>query len=154
MPNVVRGSNNLSIKLRLEQDGYITTLRPEGSANNIQVIEKQRELIRPKICYWRVALNIFAPIILYFIVLWWNDCLAIIGLCVYTLLRLQGIAIWLVKLYQRYASDELRLSCVFEPSCSEYMILSIQKHGAIRGCMKGIKRLKRCRHPNGGYDYP
>ena len=32
--------------------------------------------------------------------------------------------IWCVHLYQNKASDATRLKCVFEPSCSEYMILA------------------------------
>ena len=62
--------------------------------------------------------------------------------------------IWLVHLYQNKASDKTRLKCVFEPSCSEYMILAIEKYGLFRGVIKGIKRLLRCHPPNGGKDYP
>lgn len=63
-------------------------------------------------------------------------------------------AIWLVRFYQNKAPDEVRLRCVFEPSCSVYMIMAIEKYGAIRGIYKGIRRLLRCHPPNGGEDYP
>lgn len=62
--------------------------------------------------------------------------------------------IWFIHLYQKKASDEVRLRCVFEPSCSEYMILALNKYGLLRGLKKGINRLNRCHHPNGGKDYP
>lgn len=62
--------------------------------------------------------------------------------------------IWLVHLYQNKASDKTRLKCVFEPSCSEYMILSIKKYGSLLGVLKGIRRLFRCHPPNGGVDMP
>ena len=62
--------------------------------------------------------------------------------------------IWLIHLYQNKASDATRLRCVYEPSCSEYMILAIRKYGLLRGVIKGWKRLNRCHHPNGGKDYP
>ena len=62
--------------------------------------------------------------------------------------------IWCVHLYQNKASDATRLKCVFEPSCSEYMILSINKYGVLRGVWKGIRRLLRCHSPNGGVDFP
>ncbi len=62
--------------------------------------------------------------------------------------------IWSVHLYQAKASDATRLRCVFEPSCSEYMILAIEKYGLFKGVMKGCKRLLRCHSPNGGQDYP
>ena len=62
--------------------------------------------------------------------------------------------IWLVHLYQNKAPDEVRLKCVFEPSCSEYMILAVKKYGVIIGVIKGVIRLLRCHTPNGGQDYP
>lgn len=62
--------------------------------------------------------------------------------------------IWLVHLYQNKAPDHVRLRCVFEPSCSEYMILAVNKYGLLRGFFKGVHRLLRCHAPNGGADYP
>jgi putative component of membrane protein insertase Oxa1/YidC/SpoIIIJ protein YidD len=72
------------------------------------------------------------------------------------LISLKKILVFLVTLYQYKASDEMRLRCVFAPSCSEYMILSLEKYGAVFGLVKGIKRLSRCKHSNGigGEDYP
>lgn len=72
----------------------------------------------------------------------------------FILLLSKKACIWMIHLYQHYASDETRLSCVFEPSCSEYMIMCINKFGVFRGILKGIKRLSRCHPPNGGKDYP
>jgi len=34
--------------------------------------------------------------------------------------------------------------CPFQPSCSQYMIDSLEKYGAIRGLFKGIWRIFRC----------
>ena len=62
--------------------------------------------------------------------------------------------IWLVHVYQRYASEKTRLKCVFEPSCSEYMILSVEKYGVFRGVWRGVRRLLRCHPPHGGVDLP
>lgn len=45
-------------------------------------------------------------------------------------------------------------SCLFIPSCSNYMILAIEKYGLIKGITKGVKRILRCVPPNGGVDYP
>lgn len=44
-------------------------------------------------------------------------------------------------------------NCRFYPSCSDYFIQSIQKHGAILGLGLGIKRILKC-HPlcSGGID--
>lgn len=73
---------------------------------------------------------------------------------IYCSVFLKRSLIWLVHLYQHYAPDRIRLKCVFEPSCSEYMILSIEKYGAIKGVIKGCIRLLRCHPPNGGRDDP
>lgn len=73
---------------------------------------------------------------------------------IYVSIVLKRGLIWLVHVYQHYAPDEIRLKCVFEPSCSEYMILSIKKYGAILGVIKGVIRLLRCHPPNGGCDMP
>lgn len=73
---------------------------------------------------------------------------------IYCSIFLKRSLIWLVHLYQHYAPDRVRVKCVFEPSCSEYMILSIEKYGAIKGLIKGCIRLLRCHPPNGGRDDP
>ena len=43
--------------------------------------------------------------------------------------------------------------CRFEPSCSQYAMASVIKHGALRGSWLTLKRLARC-HPwgRGGHD--
>ena len=39
--------------------------------------------------------------------------------------------------------------CRYQPSCSEYMIQAVRKHGPVRGAWMGMKRIGRC-HPWGG----
>lgn len=78
----------------------------------------------------------------------------IIASCIYLLLIMKRAIIWLIHVYQHYAPDRVRLKCVFEPSCSEYMLLSIKKYGTFVGVFKGCLRLLRCHPPNGGKDYP
>ena len=136
------------------QDGFVTTLRPEGSFNNIRVLTEKRELVRPEICYWKAILNALIPVLITVAFGMITLPYAVMGLCVYSLIRLRGIITWCIRVYQRHAPEELRLACVFEPSCSEYMILSINKYGIMHGGIKGVKRLKRCHLPNGGLDYP
>jgi putative membrane protein insertion efficiency factor len=60
----------------------------------------------------------------------------------------------MIRLYQRWAPARVRASCRFEPSCSNYMILAINKYGLVRGGCAGVGRLCRCRPPYGGIDYP
>jgi putative membrane protein insertion efficiency factor len=59
-----------------------------------------------------------------------------------------------VRVYQAIAPLRVRQFCRFEPTCSNYMLLSVQKHGPYRGVVKGFKRLLRCKRPHGGVDYP
>ena len=60
-----------------------------------------------------------------------------------------------VRFYQAAISPLLPQVCRFYPSCSEYFILAVHKHGAVRGACKGIWRVCRCNPFNrGGYDPP
>ena len=78
----------------------------------------------------------------------------IIALVSVIAINLKRILICLVRIYQRYAPDSIRDKCRFEPSCSEYMILSLEKYGVVKGLAKGVKRLTRCNINGGGFDYP
>ena len=54
--------------------------------------------------------------------------------------------IGLVKLYQYTIGNVLPPACRYTPSCSQYMIDAVNIYGAMRGLLKGIKRIIRC-HP-------
>lgn len=123
-----------------------------------------RKLNRPSIPWIKVVLwclfptltiSIIGCIMRYYEICVCYIALTIIGLLgMYLLSFAKSIVICLVMIYQRYASDRVRNKCRFEPSCSEYMILSIKKYGLYKGVKKGIHRLKRCKVGDGGYDYP
>jgi hypothetical protein len=59
----------------------------------------------------------------------------------------------IIKIYQIVLSPLLGKTCRFNPTCSNYSKLSIEKFGIIKGFYLIIKRLLRC-HPWGssGYD--
>lgn len=63
------------------------------------------------------------------------------------------VLIKLVKVYQRFISPLSAPRCRFYPTCSNYFLQAVEKYGAIKGSMLGIKRILRC-HPfsKGGYD--
>jgi putative membrane protein insertion efficiency factor len=63
------------------------------------------------------------------------------------------ILISLLKFYKAVISPWLPPSCRFVPTCSEYAREAIERHGALRGSLMGVRRLLRCHpfHP-GGYD--
>lgn len=55
--------------------------------------------------------------------------------------------------YKRWISPLLGPRCRFHPSCSEYSMQAIGRHGALRGTLLTAGRLLRCHplHP-GGHD--
>ncbi|MEZ6039752.1 MAG: membrane protein insertion efficiency factor YidD [Planctomycetaceae bacterium] len=61
----------------------------------------------------------------------------------------------LIRAYQRLLSPLLGKRCRFQPTCSQYGILAVEKYGCIPGLWKTICRISRC-HPwnQGGYDPP
>lgn len=66
---------------------------------------------------------------------------------------MQRVLILVLRGYKRFVSPLLPSACRFRPTCSEYMMDAIAKHGAIRGTGLGLLRLAKC-HPfhEGGYD--
>jgi uncharacterized protein len=68
---------------------------------------------------------------------------------------IQYVLIGLVRFYQRGISPLLGPKCRFQPTCSQYMIEAIQKHGVLKGLSKGMWRICRCQpFCKGGYDPP
>jgi len=60
--------------------------------------------------------------------------------------------IGLIKLYQFTLSPFLGKQCRFTPTCSQYGIEALQKHGALKGSWLTLKRVVRC-NPWGGSGY-
>jgi putative membrane protein insertion efficiency factor len=73
-------------------------------------------------------------------------------LLLYLLLR--RFAVGTVLAYKAFAPLSMRGECRFQPSCSTYMIMAINRYGLVIGITKGIRRILRCKPPNGGVDYP
>jgi len=66
---------------------------------------------------------------------------------------IRSIFIRLIKTYQYLISPLMAPSCRFTPSCSQYAIEVIAKHGVFRGSWLSFKRVLRCNPWNpGGYD--
>lgn len=65
----------------------------------------------------------------------------------------RSILIAPVWLYQHTLGVVLPDSCRFSPTCSDYFIQAVRKHGAIKGAWLGVRRFLRC-HPycKGGHD--
>lgn len=63
------------------------------------------------------------------------------------------ILIALIHFYRYAISPLLGRRCRFFPSCSEYALEAVGKHGALKGSWLSCKRVCRCHpwHP-GGFD--
>jgi hypothetical protein len=61
--------------------------------------------------------------------------------------------IGLIRGYQLAISPLLGSRCRHFPSCSEYAVEALQRHGALKGLWLAVRRIGRCHpwHP-GGYD--
>ena len=63
---------------------------------------------------------------------------------------LKFIGVKLIRLYQKYLSKG---TCMYIPSCSQYTLEAILKHGFFIGCFLGMKRILRCTPwCKGGFD--
>lgn len=57
-----------------------------------------------------------------------------------------------VRFYQLCISPMLPRSCRFTPTCSQYAVEALRKHGPLKGSWLAIRRILRC-HPWGGSGY-
>jgi len=64
------------------------------------------------------------------------------------------LVIDLLKLYKTFVSPLLPPSCRFTPTCSEYAMEAVEKHGVIRGTWLAFKRLLRCQPFSAGGQDP
>lgn len=59
----------------------------------------------------------------------------------------------LMRLIIFYQKNFSRHTCLYQPTCSEYMLRAINNHGVIVGIILGGWRLLRCNpFSRGGYD--
>ena len=66
---------------------------------------------------------------------------------------MKKIFLSLLKIYQKIISPFFPPSCRYYPTCSEYSVQAIKKHGVLKGLIKSIWRILRCNpFSKGGYD--
>jgi putative membrane protein insertion efficiency factor len=64
------------------------------------------------------------------------------------------VAILPIRLYQLLVSPLRPATCKYHPSCSQYAVDAIRKHGVLKGSAKAGWRLLRCNPwSRGGVDY-
>lgn len=54
-----------------------------------------------------------------------------------------------IRLYRLIGSPFVGMHCRFQPTCSEYALDALRRHGAVQGGWLTLKRISRC-HPWGG----
>jgi len=59
---------------------------------------------------------------------------------------MKHLFILIIKFYKLIISPYLGNNCRYLPTCSEYFIDSLKEYGAIKGSIKGLKRISSC-HP-------
>ena len=69
------------------------------------------------------------------------------------ILLINKVLIGLIEVYQKCISPLKPATCRFYPTCSNYGIEALKKHGPIKGSYLTVKRILKC-HPfhKGGYD--
>lgn len=67
---------------------------------------------------------------------------------------MKRLLIGMIGFYRKYISPlKGRSCCIYTPTCSQYAIEAIEKHGVIKGCLLAAWRILRCNpFAKGGYD--
>ena len=66
---------------------------------------------------------------------------------------MKTVLLALIRAYQYTLRPMLGSNCRFYPSCSDYAMEAVERHGALRGTWLALRRVGRCHpyHP-GGFD--
>lgn len=66
---------------------------------------------------------------------------------------MKKIILILIRFYRKNISPLKTPCCRYTPTCSQYAIEAVEKHGALKGGLKAIWRILRCNPlSKGGYD--
>lgn len=57
-----------------------------------------------------------------------------------------------IRFYQKFISPLTPPSCRYTPTCSQYAVEALRKHGLLKGMYLAVRRILRC-HPWGGHGY-
>ena len=115
----------------------------------------ERAILRPKLPVGKMLLALVLALGLCLVAGMFLGIFGALGvLMLLVVLFAKPLLVLLVKIYQAIAPADLRKRCRYEPSCSAYMLLAVEKYGFWKGLGKGLRRWKGCKPPNGGYDMP
>lgn len=57
-----------------------------------------------------------------------------------------------IRFYRACISPMLPAVCRYQPTCSQYAIEALRRHGPLKGLWLAVRRISRC-HPWGGSGY-
>lgn len=70
--------------------------------------------------------------------------------------EISDIFVWMLSLpilfYRKFISPYTPPSCRFVPTCSQYALEALKKHGPVKGLLLAVWRILRC-NPWGGSGY-
>jgi len=66
---------------------------------------------------------------------------------------MKKLLILLIRVYQLTISPMFPAVCRFDPSCSNYAIQAVSKHGVLKGGYMAIRRILRCHPFSGKFGY-
>jgi putative membrane protein insertion efficiency factor len=58
--------------------------------------------------------------------------------------EMKNFAMAPIRMYRRFVSPMLPPSCRYWPTCSEYALQAVEKHGVLKGGLLGVWRIIRC----------
>lgn len=66
---------------------------------------------------------------------------------------MKHILIFFINIYKKLFSPLLLSGCRYTPTCSQYAVQSLQKHGALKGSFMAFWRILKCNQfSKGGFD--
>ncbi|WMC91099.1 membrane protein insertion efficiency factor YidD [Kineothrix sp. MB12-C1] len=66
---------------------------------------------------------------------------------------MKKLLIYMIEFYRKYISPMKSTKCPYFPTCSEYGLEAVRKHGAFKGGLLSLWRVLRCNpFSKGGYD--
>ena len=65
---------------------------------------------------------------------------------------LTALLVFPIRIYQKCISPFTPPSCRFTPTCSQYAVEALHRHGPFKGLYLALRRILKC-HPWGGSGY-
>ena len=147
--------NNSPVLDHLPSPAELAQMYAQQEKNDPRSLFYERAILRPKLPIGKMLLALVLTLGVCLVAGIFLGILGALGvLVVLGVLFAKPLLVLAVKCYQAIAPADLRKRCRYEPSCSAYMLLAVEKYGFWKGLGKGLRRWKGCKPPNGGYDMP